>query len=232
LLEAQQLKVFDRPGPVNTQAVIEILKAAPKPPETIIVASVTGDSAVKAAEQIKNRKIIAVTCPQGMFWEVNAMNADLFDKIPELKARREEWQKRKLDRVPLSITPENKEKLKELGVETVRGTIPLFGPTFSMRLHLRKTTSLDIVAKTLELISPGTLVCLEAVLMATDAGLIPEGELVYAAAGTEMGLDTAWVVRSCASANMFHPTKGFRFVELLAKPGLVLNPSININYLR
>jgi hypothetical protein len=49
-----------------------------------------------------------------------------------------------------------------------------------MRLHLRKTTSLDIVAKTLELISPGTLVCMEAVLMATDAGFIPEGELVYA----------------------------------------------------
>jgi uncharacterized protein len=231
-LRHNNLKIFERTGPVNTQQVIDALKEAPNPPQTIVVASVTGDSAVKVAEQIKNRKIIAVTCPQGMFWEVNAMNADLFDKIPELKARREEWQKRQLDRVPLSITPENKEKLKELGVETVRGTIPLFGPTFSMRLHLRKTTSLDIVAKTLELISPGTLVCLETVLMATDAGLIPEGELVYAAAGTEMGLDTAWVVKSCASANMFHPTKGFRFVELLAKPGLALNPSININYLR
>jgi uncharacterized protein len=226
------MKIFERPGPVNTQQVIDALKDAPNPPQTIVVASVTGDSAVKVAEQIKNRQIIAVTCPQGMFWEVNAMNADLFDKIPELKARREEWQKRQLDRVPLSITPENKEKLKDLGVETVRGTIPLFGPTFSMRLHLRKTTSLDIVAKTLELISPGTLVCLETVLMATDAGLIPEGELVYATAGTEMGLDTAWIVKSCASANMFHPTKGFRFVELLAKPGLSLNPSININYLR
>jgi hypothetical protein len=226
------MNVFERPGPVNTDQVIEILKNASTPPETIVVASVTGDSAVKVAQQIKNRKIICVTCPQGMFWEVNAMNADLFDKIPELKARREEWQKRQLDKVPLSITPENKQKLQELGVETVRGTIPLFGPTFSMRLHLRKTTSLDIVAKTLELISPGTLVCLETVLMATDAGLIPEGELVYAAAGTEMGLDTAWIVKSCASANLFHPTKGYRFVELLAKPGLALNPSININYLR
>jgi hypothetical protein len=226
------LKVFERPGPVNTDETLTILQNAPQSLEFLVVASVTGDSAVKAAERIKNRKIICVTCPQGMFWEVNAMNADLFDKIPELKARREEWQKRQLDRVPLSITPENKEKLKELGVETVRGTIPLFGPTFSMRLHLRKTTSLDIVAKTLELISPGTLVCLETVLMATDAGLIPEGELVYAAAGTEMGLDTVWIVKSCASANMFHPTKGYRFVELLAKPGLALNPSININYLR
>jgi hypothetical protein len=231
-LRLTSLKVFERPGPVNTQEVLNILKDAPQPLEYLVVASVTGDSAVKAAQQIKNRKIICVTCPQGMFWEVNAMNADLFEKIPELKARREEWVKKRLDRVPLSITEENKVKLKELGVEVVRGTIPLFGPTFSMRLHLRKTTSLDIVAKTLELISPGTLVCLEAVLMATDAGIIPEGEQVYAAAGTEMGLDTAWTIKSSASANMFHPTKGFRFVELLAKPGLALNPSININYLR
>jgi hypothetical protein len=167
-----------------------------------------------------------------MFWEVNQMNADLFEKIPELKARRDDWAKRRLERIPLSITKENKQKLKELDIEVVRGTIPLFGPSFSMRLHLRKTTSLDIVAKTLELISPGTLVCMETVLMATDAGIIPEDELVYACAGTEMGLDTAWIVKSCASANMFHPTKGFRFVELLAKPALALAPSINVNYLR
>jgi hypothetical protein len=226
------LKVFERPGPVNTDETLNVLLNTTQQLEFLVIASVTGDSAVKAAERIKNRRIVCVTCPQGMFWEVNAMNADLFDKIPELKARREEWIKKGLDRVPLSMTKENKQKLNQLCVEVVRGTIPLFGPSFSMRLHLRKTTSLDIVAKTLELFSPGTLVCMEAVLMATDAGIIPEGELVYACAGTEMGLDTAWIVKSAASANMFHPTKGFRFVELLAKPSLALTPSININYLR
>jgi len=226
------LKVFERPGPVNTNETISALQDSKQPLDFLVVASVTGESAVKVAERIKNRKIICVTCPQGMFWEVNQMNADLFEKIPELKARRDEWLKRRLEHVPLSITEENKLRLKELGVEVVRGTIPLFGPSFSMRLHLRKTTSLDIVAKTLELISPGTLVCMETVLMATDAGVISEGELVYACAGTEMGLDTAWVVKSCASANLFHPTRGFRFVELLAKPALALNPSINVNYLR
>jgi len=226
------MKVFERPGPVNTDETISVLTDAKQPLEFLVVASVTGESAVKVAERIKNRKIICVTCPQGMFWEVNQMNADLFEKIPELKARRDEWIKRRLERVPLSITEENKLRLKKLEVEVVRGTIPLFGPSFSMRLHLRKTTSLDIVAKTLELISPGTLVCMETVLMATDAGVIPEGDLVYACAGTEMGLDTAWTVKSCASANLFHPTRGFRFVELLAKPALALNPGININYLR
>jgi hypothetical protein len=226
------LKVFERPGPINTNEVIQILHDSPLDLKYLLVASVTGDSAVKAAEQIKNRKIVCVTCPQGMAWEVNAMNAGLFEKIPELRARRDAWLKQELDRVPMGVTEANKQKLNALGVEIVRGTIPLFGPSFSMRLHLRKTTSLDVVAKTLELISTGTLVCLESVLMATDAGVIPEDELVYVCAGTEMGLDTAWIVKSCASANMYHPTKGFRFVELLCKPGLAMTPNININYLR
>ncbi|HSV49880.1 MAG TPA: hypothetical protein VLH35_06145 [Candidatus Acidoferrales bacterium] len=226
------MKVFERPGPINTTEVIQTLQDAPQNLKYLIVASVTGDSAVKAAERIKNRKIVCVTCPQGMAWEVNAMNADLFEKIPELRARRDAWLKQKLDRVPMGVTEENKQNLAAAGVEIVKGTIPLFGPSFSMRLHLRKTTALDVVAKTLELISTGTLVCLESVLMATDAGVIPEDELVYVCAGTEMGLDTAWIVKSCASANMYHPTKGFRFVELLCKPALAMTPNININYLR
>lgn len=226
------MKVFERPGPVNTDEVIDILKDNSSEVNYVVVASITGDSALKIAEKIGNKKIICVTCPQGMYWEVNEMGKDLFAEILELKERRDEWIKKGLQRVPMNITEENMPKLRELNVEIVRGTIPLFGPTFSMRLHLQKITSIDVMAKTLELISPGTLVSMESVLMATDAGIIPEDELVLACAGTEMGLDTVWVLKSCASANLFHPSKGFRFVELLAKPGIALNPDINIEYLR
>lgn len=38
----------------------------------------------------------------------------------------------------MNVTEENRVRLDELNVEIVRGTIPLFGPTFSMRLHLQK----------------------------------------------------------------------------------------------
>jgi hypothetical protein len=224
------MKVFERPGPVNTDDVINIIKNTSNA-DYIVVASITGSSALKIAEKV-NKKVICVTCPQGMYWEVEGMDKDLFAEIPELKEKRDEWIKKGIKRVPMNITDENRVKLGELNVEIVRGTIPLFGPTFSMRLHLQKTTSLDIMAKTLEMISPGTLVAMESVLMATDAGIIPEDELVIACAGTEMGLDTAWILKSCASANLFHPSKGFRFIELLAKPGIALNPDINIGYLR
>jgi len=167
-----------------------------------------------------------------MHWQVAEMSTGVFAEIPELRKKRDEWREKGLETAPMNIASENRNKLERLKVEIVRGTIPLFGPSFSLRLHLKKTTDLDVMAKTLELISPGTLVCMETVLMATDAGVIPEEKLVLACAGTEMGLDTAWVLKSCASANLFHPTKGFRFVELLAKPGVALNPSINITYLR
>lgn len=226
------MKVFERPGPTNTEDIINIIEKSYSNVDYIVVASITGSSAIKIAKRVKNKKIICVTCPQGMYWEVEGMNEDLFAEIPELKNKRDEWVKKDLKRVPMNITEKNKLKLDELKVEIVRGTIPLFGPSFSMRLHLQKITSLDVMAKTLEMISPGTLVAMESVLMATDAGVIPEDELVLACAGTEMGLDTLWILKSCASANLFHPSKGFRFVEVLAKPGIALNPSINIEYLR
>lgn len=226
------MRVFERPGPVNTDEVIEIARAASSKYEYIVVASITGDTALKFAKKVRGKEIICVTCPQGMNWEVADMDKGPFTTIPELVQIRSEWEKQGLATVPMAITARNKNRLDDLKVRTVQGTIPFFGPTFSMRVHLQKITGLDVMAKTLELISTGTLVCLECVLMAADAGSIPEGQEVLALAGTERGLDTAWVIRSCASANLFHPSKGARFVELLAKPGISLIPDVDIKYIR
>jgi len=176
--------------------------------------------------------VICVTCPQGMYWEVDKMDLGPFSDIPELKEIRKSWVAEGHRRVSMDIDGRNKKALEENNVTIVKGTIPFFGPSFSMRLHLNHTNSLDILAKTLELISTGTLVCLETVLMAVDAAVIPEGEDVIALAGTERGLDTAWVIRSCCSANLFHPARGARFIELLAKPGVSYQPDIMIEYLR
>ncbi len=226
------MKLFERPGPINTEAIVEAVLAESSKYEYIVAASVTGDSAVKIAEKVKNKKVVCVTCPQGMHWEVDKMNKDLFAKIPELAEIRDAWVKQGLTKVPMQVTAENRLKLESYGVPIVRGTIPFFGPSFSMRLHPHHISSLDILAKTLELISTGTLVCLESVLMCVDAAIIPEHEEVLAVAGTERGLDTAWVIKSSASANLFHPEKGSRFVELLAKPRIAMQPDVNIEYLR
>ncbi len=226
------MKVFDRPGPVNTDEIVEILAREGCRYPFIVVASITGDSALRVAEKVQKTKIICVTCPQGMGWEIANMETGPFADIPELKKIRDHWAADGLKRAPMNVTPQNRAKLEKLGVPVVQGTIPFFGPSFSMRLHLGQVTSLDVMAKTLELVSTGTLVCLECVLMAVDAGVLPENEHVLAAAGTERGLDTAWVLRSSASANLFHPKKGARFVELLAKPGISIQPNMYIEYLR
>jgi hypothetical protein len=226
------MRVFDRSGPVNTDELIKIIGAASNRYKYIVAASITGDSAIKLAGKIGDSQLICVTCPQGMSWEVGSMDEGPFATIPELQQIRSEWVRQGLAKVPMQIPPENRRKLDELGIKVIQGTIPLFGPTFSMRLHLKKTTDLDVMAKTLELISTGTLVCLECVLMAVDSGAVPEGEQVIAVAGTERGLDTGWVIRASASHNLFHPLKGARFVELLAKPGITAIPDINIEYLR
>jgi uncharacterized protein len=226
------MRVFEHPGPSNTQEVIEIVKAAAERAQYLVIASITGDSAIKAARALPGQRIICVTCPQGMNWEVAQMQNGPFADIPELRAIREAWIQQGVSQAPMQITPENRRILEQLQVHVLQGTIPFFGPSFSIRVHLQHLTALDIMAKTLELISTGTLVCLESVLMAADAGLIPEQENVLAMAGTERGLDTAWVIKSSASANLFHATKGCRFVELLAKTGISVSPDVNITYLR
>ncbi len=224
---------FERPGPCNTERVIALASsAAVSRCRHVVVASVTGTSALGAARWIRDKQIVCVTCPQGMHWEVAQMRTGPFADIAELAAIRDRWIEEGLERVPMAIDSPMRKALEDAGVTIVRGTIPFFGPSFSMRLHMNHTNSLDVVAKTLELISTGTLVCLESVLMAVDAGAIPEGEEVVALAGTERGLDTAWTIRSSSSATLFHPEKGARFMELLAKPLISKMPDVAIEYLR
>jgi uncharacterized protein len=231
-LSIYHMIVFDLPGPDNTRAIVDIVKKEANRCDFVVVASITGSSALQVAAGLPEKPVICVTCPQGMNWEVDQMDQDLFATNPGLKRIRDEWRHEGKTRVPMDITSDNREKLSELNIPVVKGTIPFFGPSFSIRLHLGQVTSLDIIAKTLELISPGTLVGLECVLMATDAGVIPEGARILTCAGTERGLDTAWIMRSAASANIFHSEKGVRLIELLAKPGIAVTPGISIEYLR
>jgi hypothetical protein len=51
--------------------------------------------------------------------------------------------------------------------------------------------------------------------MATDTGVISEGEEVISLAGTYLGLDTAIVARATVSWNFF---KDFQIYEIIAKP--------------
>jgi len=67
----------------------------------------------------------------------------------------------------------------------------------------------------LKTITSGLHVCMTAVLEATDAGFLVQGEEVVAMAGSWVGLDTAIVARA---ANSIHFFDGFEVLELICKP--------------
>ncbi len=71
-----------------------------------------------------------------------------------------------------------------------------------------------MIAQTLRRFGEGAKVCCEIVLMAADAGLIPESEEVLAVAGTGRGTDTVILIKSAASKRFLE----LRVLEILAKP--------------
>ncbi|MCX5818517.1 MAG: hypothetical protein NT047_01170 [Deltaproteobacteria bacterium] len=81
-----------------------------------------------------------------------------------------------------------------------------------------------LMANLLSCFSPGVKVCVEIVLMATDAGYLTSGEKMIAIAGTGCGSDTALVMQAASSRNI----KKLRVNEILCKP---MNP-LNLDEVR
>ncbi|NYT00844.1 MAG: hypothetical protein GKB99_03880 [Methanocellales archaeon] len=74
-----------------------------------------------------------------------------------------------------------------------------------------------LMANLLRCFCQGVKVCFEIVLMATDAGLLKNGEKVIAVGGTGRGSDTALVMQAASSRN----PRNLRVNEIICKP---LNP--------
>jgi hypothetical protein len=72
----------------------------------------------------------------------------------------------------------------------------------------------QIVANSLRRFGEGSKVCCECVMMAVDAGIIPEEEEVLAVAGTARGADTVAVLRSAATKRFLD----LKVLEFVAKP--------------
>lgn len=71
----------------------------------------------------------------------------------------------------------------------------------------------QVVADTLRMFGHGIKVCVEMVAMASDAGLIPPGDVI-AIAGTQKGADTAAIIKADSSNRFFD----IKVREILAKP--------------
>ncbi len=108
----------------------------------------------------------------------------------------------------------HKSEIEANGARIFTGTHALSSAERAVRRDFNTIQSLELIANTLRLSGEGTKVCVEVTLMATDAGLIPEGKDIIAIAGTGRGADTALRLRTAGSTRFF----SLRIKEIIAKP--------------
>lgn len=188
---------FENPGKENTDETLLLAKqrAQELGIKTILVASTTGETAVKAVEALKGFRVIVV-CHSAGFVEPNTQE----------------------------FTDGNRKIVESKGVPILATTHAFGGLCRSMRqssIPGVPTTYIigDIVASTLRMFGQGMKVVCEIATMAADSGLVRTDEDVIAVAGTGAGkagrgADTAVVLQP---ANL-HLLFQLQVKEIICKP--------------
>ncbi|MBI4187603.1 MAG: hypothetical protein HY529_00155 [Chloroflexi bacterium] len=167
---------FDKPGYANTDEVLRIAKLRAKELgiKTVLVASNSGETAVKAAEVFKGIKVVVVTRITGH----QEPNVQLF-------------------------TEENRRKMESKGAVVLTGTEVFGGVSRAMRNKFKMYLLGDIIINTLRVFGTGMQVACEISMQAADAGLVRTDEDVISIGGSHRGADTAIVVKPVNSPNFF-----------------------------
>ena len=173
---------------MNTSSVLECAKdyAIEHGIKNIVIATTRGDTALRASEIFGNdQRITAVTHSTG-FIEDNHQEMEKKIRI----------------------------ELEKKGIRVLTTVMPFH----CWSDHYRKTRNMimpsTVIADTLRLFGQGTKVCVEIVMMAGDAGLIPQDEPVISVAGTGRGADTVLLIKGCNTRRFFDT----RIMDVIAKP--------------
>jgi hypothetical protein len=167
---------FEKPGKDNTAQTLRMAKLRAKELgiKGILVASTTGDTALKAMKVFKGAKIVVVSHFTGM-------------KGPNIQ----------------EFTEENRQKLAKAGVPLFTATHTFSGLGRAMRKKFNMYLFEETVANTLRIFGQGMKVVCEITLMAADAGLVRTDEDIMVIGGTGRGADTAVVLRPVNSEDFF-----------------------------
>ena len=178
---------FDSAGRQNTDVVLKLVKDYAEAEEIrdIVVASTTGATGAKAAGIFKGFNVVVVTHHVGF-------------KEPGVHELKEEFRK----------------LILENGAKILTATHALSSVERAIRKRFGTLQPLELIANTLRLFGEGTKVCVEIVVMAADAGLIPVDRDVIAVAGTGRGADTALVIKPANASTFFD----LEIKEVIAKP--------------
>jgi uncharacterized protein len=180
---------FEKAGIENTSACLDVARDEIKDRgyRHIIIASTTGETGVLFSETFKGTRVnvVVVTHSHG-FKEPNT------HEMPD----------------------DLRKKIESYGAKVFTGPMLTHSLETAFSAKFSGLYPTLIVANTLRRFGEGAKVCCEIVMMAVDAGIIPEGEEVVAVAGTARGADTVSVLKSAASKRFFD----LRVLEILAKP--------------
>lgn len=186
----KNITYFEKPGEINTIAVIQAVKtrALELGTREVVVASTTGRTGAAMAEALQDTdiKIIVVTHQYGT-------------------TKEGKWD---MENQYLS-------RLKEMGVEIISQSHLFSGVEKSLSRDTGGISRIEIVADVLRrLFGKGFKVAVEVVLMAADSGaLAMEGEVI-AVGGTSSGADVACVIKPAHSNNFY----GLQIKEIICMP--------------
>lgn len=180
---------FEKPGRDNTESCLEVVKRAltEEGYKHLVVASTTGETGLLFARALKEFRanLVVVTHSYG-FKEPNT----------------------------IEMPPEIRRQIEAEGGKVFTGSMPTHSLETSLSSRFSGLYPTLLIAQSLRRFGEGPKVCCEIVMMAVDAGLIPEGEEVLAVAGTARGADSVLVIRSSASKRFLE----LKVLEILAKP--------------
>lgn len=180
---------FDKAGKENSAACLEVVKEAlaVSAYKHLVVASTTGAMGLLFSEAFKGSGLntVVVTHSAGF------RGPNTFE-----------------------VTGDTLDKIRTNGAKIFTGTILTHSIETSLNSKFNGIYPAMIIAQALRRFGEGPKVCCEIVMMAADAGLIPEGEEVISVAGTGYGADTVMVIKSAASKRFLE----LKVLEILAKP--------------
>lgn len=171
-----RITYFENPGVENTDAVLRLVRqrAEELSIKSIVMASTTGESALKAVEILKGMKVIFVSHVTGF----NQTDVQQFSQ-------------------------EARKAVEARGATVLTTAHALGGLSRALRNQYQVPGPGDIIADTLRIFGQGMKVVCEIAAMAADSGLVGTGEDIIAVAGSSRGADTAVVLKPTNSHAFF-----------------------------
>jgi hypothetical protein len=175
MMEVQSV-YFPGPGSANTDKTLEMAKkrAEKLGIKTVVVASTSGETGVKAVKLLTNCRVVVVTHATGF-------------PAPDVQ----------------ELTPQNRAEILEKGGGILTATHAFGGVGRAVRRRFNTYQVDEIIAHTLRVFGQGAKVACEIVLMAADAGLISTDEEVISIGGSASGADTALVIKPANTHDFF-----------------------------